>query len=160
VFLVIWFARRLSGDLGKLNVSLRGMAEERLPRVVERLRKGEDVDVLAESPAPHPSFVRGISYIGDSFAIGQRAAVAPAGGQARLRKGVSQVFLNISMRNQSLLHRQLGMLDSMERQTSDPKALAELFRLDHQTTRMLRHAEGLIILSGATPGRGWREPIP
>ena len=50
----------------------------------------------------------------------QGAAVAAAVDQARLRKGVSQVFLNISMRNQSLLHRQLKMLDSMERRTSDP----------------------------------------
>jgi hypothetical protein len=48
----------------------------------------------------------------------------------------------------------------MERRTSDPKALAELFRLDHLTTRMRRHAESLIILSGATPGRGWRDPVP
>ena len=64
------------------------------------------------------------------------------------------------MRNQSLLHRQLGMLDSMERRTSEPGALADLFRLDHLTTRMRRHAEGLIILSGAVPGRGWRDPVP
>ena len=81
----------------------------------------------------------------------QGAAVAAAVDQARLRKGVNQVFLNISMRNQSLLHRQLRMLDSMERRTSDPAALADLFRLDHLTTRMRRHAEGLIILSGSTP---------
>jgi anti-sigma regulatory factor (Ser/Thr protein kinase) len=52
------------------------------------------------------------------------------------------------------------MLDSMERRTSDPEALAGLFRLDHLTTRMRRHAEGLIILSGSIPGRGWREPVP
>ena len=90
----------------------------------------------------------------------QEAAVAAAVEQARLRKGVNQVFLNISMRNQSLLHRQLGMLDGMERRTSDPAALADLFRLDHLTTRMRRHAEGLIILSGSTPGRGWRDPVP
>jgi anti-sigma regulatory factor (Ser/Thr protein kinase) len=64
------------------------------------------------------------------------------------------------MRNQSLLHRQLAMLDSMERRTSEPGALADLFRLDHLTTRMRRHAEGLIILSGAVPGRGWRDPVP
>jgi hypothetical protein len=64
------------------------------------------------------------------------------------------------MRNQSLLHRQLGMLDSMERRTSEPGALADLFRLDHLTTRMRRYAEGLIILSGAVPGRGWRDPVP
>jgi hypothetical protein len=90
----------------------------------------------------------------------QGAAVAAAVDQARLRKGVNQVFLNISMRNQSLLYRQLKMLDSMERRTSDPAALAELFRLDHLTTRMRRHAEGLIILSGSSPDRGRREPVP
>jgi len=48
----------------------------------------------------------------------------------------------------------------MERATNEPSALADLFRLDHLTTRMRRHAEGLIILSGATPGRGWRDPVP
>jgi hypothetical protein len=52
------------------------------------------------------------------------------------------------------------MLDEMERGTHDPEALAQLFRLDHLTTRMRRQAEGLIILSGAAPGRGWRQPVP
>ena len=136
------------------------MAEERLPSVVDRLRRGEDVDVLAESPPPAASTIAEISQIARSFGIVQEAAVAAAVEQARLRKGVNQVFLNISLRNQSLLHRQLGMLDSMERRASDPQALADLFRLDHLTTRMRRHAEGLIILSGSTPGRGWRDPVP
>ena len=160
VFLLIWFGRKVTGDLTRLYASVRGMAEERLPRVVDRLRRGEDVDVLAESPPPAASSIREISQIARSFGIVQEAAVAAAVEQARLRKGVNQVFLNISMRNQSLLHRQLGMLDAMERRTSDPAALADLFRLDHLTTRMRRHAEGLIILSGATPGRGWRDPVP
>jgi hypothetical protein len=118
------------------------------------------VDVRAESPPPPVSGIKEISQIADSFATVQEAAVAAAVDQARLRIGVSQVFLNISMRNQSLLHRQLGMLDAMERRTSEPAALADLFRLDHLTTRMRRHAEGLIILSGSTPARGWRNPVP
>jgi signal transduction histidine kinase len=160
VILLLWFGRKVTRDLGGLNRSVREMAEERLPRVVDRLRRGEDVDVLAESPPPGASSIREVGAIADSFATVQGAAVAAAVDQARLRNGVSQVFLNISMRNQSLLHRQLKMLDSMERRTSDPTALAELFRLDHLTTRMRRHAEGLIILSGSTPGRGWREPVP
>jgi signal transduction histidine kinase len=160
VFLLVWFGRKITGDLTGLYASVRGMAEERLPRVVERLRRGDDVDVPAESPPPGASSILEVSRIADSFAIVQGAAVAAAVEQARLRKGVNQVFLNISMRNQSLLHRQLGMLDSMERRTSEPGALADLFRLDHLTTRMRRHAEGLIILSGSTPGRGWRAPVP
>src|SRR6266568_2013359 len=160
VFLLVWFGRKVRGDLGRLDESVRSMASERLPRVVERLRRGEDVDVSAESPPPGTSAIQEISRIAESFGTVQGAAVAAAVDQAMLRKGVNQVFLNISMRNQSLLHRQLGMLDSMERRTSEPEALADLFRLDHLTTRMRRHAEGLIILSGSTPGRGWRDPVP
>jgi signal transduction histidine kinase len=160
VFLVVWFGRKVTGDLTRLHNSVRAMAEERLPRVVERLRRGDDVDVRAESPAPGISAIQEISQIATSFATVQGAAVAAAVDQARLRKGINQVFLNISLRSQSLLHRQLGMLDVMERRTSEPGALADLFRLDHLTTRMRRHAEGLIILSGSTPGRGWRDPVP
>jgi signal transduction histidine kinase len=160
VFLLVWFGRKVTRDLGGLNDSVRGMADERLPRVVEQLRRGEDVDVAAESPPPASSSIQEISRIAESFGTVQGAAVSAAVDQAQLRKGVNEVFLNISMRNQSLLHRQLGMLDSMERRTSEPGALADLFRLDHLTTRMRRHAEGLIILSGAVPGRGWRDPVP
>ncbi|HEY3879968.1 MAG TPA: nitrate- and nitrite sensing domain-containing protein [Trebonia sp.] len=160
IFLMLWFGRKVTGDLTGLYNSVRGMAEERLPRVVERLRRGDDVDVAAESPTPAGSSIDEISQIARSFGTVQEAAVEAAVEQARLRKGVNQVFLNISMRNQSLLHRQLSMLDSMERRTSDPGSLADLFRLDHLTTRMRRHAEGLIILSGSTPGRGWRDPVP
>jgi signal transduction histidine kinase len=142
-----------------LHDTAQRMAGRRLPDVVERLRKGEDVDVDAESPPPPPGTITEIARVAQAFATVQRTAVQAAVGQANLRKGVNQVFLNLSLRNQSLLHRQLGMLDSMERATGDPAVLADLFRLDHLTTRMRRHAEGLIILSGSTPGRGWRDPV-
>ena len=160
IFLLGWFGRTVTRDLGRLHTSVRGMADERLPRVVARLRQGEDVDIAAETPPPPQSSIQEISNVAQSFGTVQAAAITAAVDQARLRKGVNQIFQNISMRNQSLLHRQLGLLDSMERRSADPETLAELFRLDHLTTRMRRHAEGLIILSGSTPGRGWREPVP
>jgi signal transduction histidine kinase len=158
--LLLWLGRRVNGELTGLLGSVRAMAEERLPRVVERLRRGEEVDVAAESPPPHTGTIREVARVAEAFSVVQGAAVVAAVDQAKLRKGVSQVFLNLSMRNQSLLHRQLSMLDAMERRASDPDALADLFRLDHLTTRMRRHAEGLIILAGVAPGRGWRDPVP
>jgi signal transduction histidine kinase len=160
VFVLLRYGRRLNGELTTLHDTAQRMAGRRLPDVVERLRKGEDVDVDAESPPPPPGTITEVARVAQAFATVQRTAVQAAVGQANLRKGVNQVFLNLSLRNQSLLHRQLGMLDSMERATGDPSVLADLFRLDHLTTRMRRHAEGLIILSGSTPGRGWRDPVP
>jgi signal transduction histidine kinase len=158
--LMIRFGRSIRRDLTRLNDSAQAMATQRLPHVIERLSAGDEVDVAAESPPLAAGRITEIARVADSFSTVHRTAVDAAVGQARLRQGFSQVFLNLSLRNQSLLHRQLGMLDTMERATSDPTALADLFRVDHLTTRMRRHAEGLIILAGEAPGRGWRDPVP
>ena len=160
VFVMVRFGRRLRVDLTNLYDSARQMANERLPRLVERLRGGEDVDVREESPPLKAGRITEIANVAQAFSTVQRTAIEAAVGQARLRKGVNEVFVNMSLRNQSLLHRQLGMLDTMERGTSDPALLGDLFGLDHLTTRMRRYAESLLVLAGATPGRGWRDPVP
>ena len=159
--LLLRFGNRITRELTRFLMAVRALADERLPAVVSRLRRGEDVDVAAEAPPlALRTRTREVARIADAFGAVQRTAVEAAVGQAELRKGVSNVFRSLARRNQSLLQRQLRMLDAMERGTEDPDALAQLFRLDHLTTRMRRQAEGLIILSGAPPGRGWREPVP
>ena len=160
VFLMIRFGRRVRAELTGLRDGAQTMANERLPRVIKELADGDEVDVAAESPPLPVGKITEVARVAEAFSTVQRTAIDAAVGQANLRKGVSQVFLNLSLRNQSLLHRQLGLLDTLERTTEDPNALGELFRLDHLTTRMRRNAESLIILSGSTPGRGWREPVP
>ncbi|WP_160330468.1 nitrate- and nitrite sensing domain-containing protein [Sphaerimonospora mesophila] len=154
------FGRRLARDLAELRDAALDLADVRLPRVVTKLKQGEDVDVAAEAPPIRAGGSLEVEDVAHAFASVQRTAVEAAVGQANLRKGVSQVFLNLARRSQGLLHRQLTLLDTMQRRTDDPDALRELFRLDHLTTRMRRHAESLIILSGSAPGRAWRKPVP
>jgi signal transduction histidine kinase len=160
IVLLVWFGHRVGTDLTSLRDSARRMADERMPQVVERLKRGEDVDVAAESPPPEAGLITEIARVSEAFATVQSAAVAAAVQQADLRKQVSRIFLNLSMRSQSLLQRQLTMLDAMEKATADPDELEKLFRLDSLTTRMRRNAEGLIILSGAVPARRWSDPVP
>src|SRR6202451_2509598 len=50
VFLVIWFGRKVTGDLTRLDGSVRAMADERLPRVVERLRLCEGGGGIPDAP--------------------------------------------------------------------------------------------------------------
>ncbi len=160
VYLMARFGRRISRELTGLQSAALELATDRLPRLVARLSRGEEVDVAAEATLPAAGRIAETAQVAEAFASVQRTAVEAAVGQARLRMGVSQVFRNLAWRSQSLLHRQLALLDAMERRTAEPDTLAELFQLDHLTTRMRRHAEGLIILSGAAPGRGWRVPVP
>lgn len=160
VFISLRFARTLTGELSTLHRAAADLAGRRLPDLVRRLRRGEDVDVAAETPPmTQASDTVEIENVGNAFTSVQQTAVEAAVGQAELRKGVNKVFLNLARRSQSLLQRQLGMLDGLEKEITDPDLLERLFGVDHLTTRMRRHAEGLIILSGAAPGRGWRKPV-
>src|SRR5579875_2244892 len=146
--------RRLRG----LESTALTLAERQLPDVVTRLRRGEDVDPAAEAP-PLRVGQDEIGRVGRAFDLVRQTAIRAAVDEARLRRGLNDVFRSLARRSQSLLHRQLTLLDQMERRATDPEALDDLFRLDHLTTRMRRHAEGLVILSGAPPGRAWSSPV-
>ncbi|MFZ3496207.1 nitrate- and nitrite sensing domain-containing protein [Streptomyces sp. 5.8] len=150
--------RELIRDLSRLRKEAHEVSGIRLPGVMRRLAAGELVDV--ETEAPRLEYEKDeVGQVGQALNSLQRAAIEAAVKQAELRRGVSEVFVNLARRNQVLLHRQLTLLDTMERRTEDTEELADLFRLDHMTTRMRRHAEGLVILSGAAPSRQWRKPI-
>ncbi|MFJ9805843.1 sensor histidine kinase [Streptomyces wuyuanensis] len=164
VWLSVSAGRRIARRLEELRDAADVLATRRLPEVMERLGAGEDVDPAAA--APPLDFADGdgepdeIAQVGTALNAARRAAVEAAVKQATLRRGIFAVLLNIARRNQALVHRQAKLVDTLERRTTDPDTLEDLFRIDHLTTRMRRHAEGLIILSGAAPGRRWRKPVP
>ncbi|MGV4982206.1 nitrate- and nitrite sensing domain-containing protein [Streptomyces sp. NRAIS3] len=143
-------------------VSLRNdaleIARRKLPEAMRRLRTGEEIDIEAEAPAGPPAEDE-TGQVSEALTTVHRAALRAAVERAELASGISGVFVNLARRSQVLVHRQLSLLDSMERRSDDPNELSDLFRLDHLTTRMRRHAESLIILSGAAPGRAWRMPV-
>jgi len=151
-------ARGIIRRLGGLEHDALQLAEVQLPDVVGRLRRGEDVDVAAEAP-PLRTGGDEIGRVGQAFELVRQTAIRAAVEESKLRQGLNDVFRSLARRSQSLLHRQLTLLDQMERRATDPEALDDLFRLDHLTTRMRRHAEGLVILAGAPPGRSWSSPV-
>ncbi|MGW4160948.1 sensor histidine kinase [Streptomyces sp. NPDC004788] len=151
--------RGLVVELVSLRNTALEIARRKLPAAMRRLRAGEELDVHAEAP-PGPAPQDEIGQVGEALTTVHRAALSAAVERAELASGISGVFVNLARRSQVLVHRQLNLLDSMERRVDDPGELGDLFRLDHLTTRMRRHAESLIILSGAAPGRAWRVPVP
>jgi signal transduction histidine kinase len=161
VILMGRFAGRVRHEAETLAAIARGLADEGLPRVVEALRDGADGGAAAT--AANVQWPAGrVSEIDDAaaaVATMYRTAVAATAAEAGLRTGFREILVSLGRRNQSLLHRQLRIIDTLEQQASSPTALAELFTLDHLTTRMRRHAESLTILSGATPSRAWSQPV-
>ena len=157
--LSLWIAVNLTRQLHGLRDSALEMANVRLPDVVRRLRAGENVDVAAQVPRLDPG-VDEIGQVKAAFNTAQRTAVMAAVDEASVRRGINDVFRNLARRSQSLLERQMALLDALERRAAEPGDLEGLFRIDHLTTRMRRHAESLIVLAGDSPQRAFRNPVP
>ncbi|MEU7487731.1 ATP-binding protein [Streptomyces sp. NPDC042319] len=162
--------RGLTGDLTALRDEALDMARWDLPDTLREAHQGRQAGAPAEAagdsqdpPAADSSGTPAAdetSQVRAALESVRRAVLDEAVEHAAAADAVNGVFVNLARRSQVLLHRQLALLDSMERRSQDPAELGDLFRLDHLTTRMRRHAESLIILSGAAPGRAWRSPVP
>ncbi|AEH08045.1 MULTISPECIES: sensor histidine kinase [Protofrankia] len=146
-------------QLRRLRGAALEVANDSLPSVVERLHRGEQVQVETEVFPVRIGTKDEIGQVGEAFGTVHQVAVRTAVEQAAMRKSIGDTFLNLARRSQALIHRQLKVIDALERKETDPDELAELFRLDHLATRMRRHAEDLIVLSGSKPARGWRRPV-
>jgi hypothetical protein len=152
-------ARSMARPLQQLRAGAIEIAQRRLPDAVQRLRTTErgDLDVRVE-----PIGIRSKDEIGQvAQAVDdiQQVAVRLATEQAGLRRSIGDMFTNLARRSQTLIDRQLELIDDLERNETDPETLEHLFRLDHLATRMRRNAEDLIVLSGADPGRHWAQPM-
>ncbi|MFD6952118.1 histidine kinase [Nocardiopsis sp. TSRI0078] len=151
--------QRLGRRLQELRTATLEHARVRLPEVTARLRAGGSVDVDAEVPRLRVERSDEIGQVAEAFNDAQRAAVAAAVEEAQVRAGVRNMFRNIARRTQALVHRQLGLLDTLERGETDPKVLEALFRIDHFSTQLRRNAENLMLLSGDAPVRRGLAPV-
>nr|WP_239028974.1 ATP-binding protein [Pseudonocardia acidicola] len=91
-------------------------------------------------------------------ALGKQLITAAA--EIGRRRFASEMLVNLARRNQSLLYRQLDIIDQLEESEQDPDVLAELFRLEHLATRIRRNAESLLVLAGEQPPRTWSASVP
>ncbi|MEV7023858.1 nitrate- and nitrite sensing domain-containing protein [Kitasatospora sp. NPDC093558] len=161
---------RLSRSLRRRIQEIRTQAEElerTLPEVVERLRRGEQVDVEAESRAitAAAATLRSgasdeLATLGQALNAARTSALATAVRQAEQHRGFERLLQRIARRTQLLIGRQLRRLDELERKHEDPEVLEGLFDLDHLTARLRRYEENLVIMAGGQPQRRWRKPVP
>ena len=152
-------ARAVVRPLRTLTENAREISQVQLPQLVEQLRVGGDVSAMEMTEVKVTSQDE-IGELAQAFRDVQSVTVSVAEEQSRLlRRGMGDLFVNLARRNQSLLERQLELLDELERNENEPAALDSLFKLDHMATRMRRNAESLLVLSGAEQPRQWQQPI-
>jgi signal transduction histidine kinase len=149
----------MGNNLNLLRDHALEVAHRRLPQVLEALRTAP-----AEAPAAYaePIPIATADEIGEvaqAFTAVHRSAVRLATEQAHMRRNVDAIFVNLARRSQTLVERQLQLLDALERAEVDPDQLDSLFHLDHLATRLRRNDENLLVLAGGETTRRWSEPV-
>ncbi len=151
--LAIMAARAIISNLRTLTDAARDISTQQLPDLVRALSSTEDDVSLGFEPI-HIESDDEFSDVADALnALGATAAEVARQQRTTLRKGISDIFINLARRNQSLLDRQIEFIDVLEANEEDPDQLENLFRLDHLATRMRRNAESLLVLANAEPPR-------
>ncbi|MGW2152859.1 nitrate- and nitrite sensing domain-containing protein [Nonomuraea sp. NPDC001699] len=156
LLLTVAIARSLVGPLRRLRTEALEIAGFRLPDVVRQLRVSGEA-----STDVRPIEVEGQDEIGEvarAFDQVHRQAVRLAGEEAELRSNISSMFVNLSRRTQTLVERQISLIDGLEKGEQDGGRLSDLFKLDHLATRMRRNSENLLVLAGHEATRRRSQP--
>jgi signal transduction histidine kinase len=146
--------RYLLRSLNALRGSALDVAWNKLPEMVATGRGSTKIE-----PVP-VNTTEELGQVARAFDEVHQQAVKAVIEQATMRANMRNIFVNLSRRSQSLVERQLKLMEELEKYEEDPDQLANLFKLDHLATRMRRNNENLMVLSGGDVARRFHKPIP
>ncbi|MFG2633369.1 ATP-binding protein [Streptomyces sp. NPDC048362] len=140
----------------------RGEAD--LHALVDALRQGETPPPQRAPRRRSPAEADDFELLAADLARAHDGAVTAVVRAAQLSSQAGneqklEVFVNLARRLQSLVHREISILDELENEIEDPALLKGLFHVDHLATRIRRHAENLAVLGGAVSRRQWSNPV-
>jgi signal transduction histidine kinase len=155
----IIIGRSMVRTLRRLRADALSIAGVQLPGMVRRLSESEGEEGDLEIKPIDVDSTDEIGEVARAFDAVHAEAVRLDSNEARLRGNVNAMFVNLSRRSQSLVERQIHLIDDLEQGEQDSERLGSLFRLDHLATRMRRNSENLLVLAGYEASRRWTQPV-
>lgn len=159
LLVALLIARSVVRPLRRLEAAALDAAESRLPAEIDAVTaEGETRRALPAVPVDVSS-VDEIGQVSRAIDRLREEAVRMAGEEARLRDSTSVIVAGFFRRSHYLNDRLLQLVDSMEIDEDDPERLGRLFQADSLATRMRRHSDTALVLTGHEPPRSWTEPV-
>jgi signal transduction histidine kinase len=155
----VMVARSMVRPLRRLRAGALEVAGVRLPETVRRMSETEGAAAPLEVEPIDVDSSDEIGEVARAFDQVHREALRLASNEAALRGNVNAMFVNLSRRSQSLVERQIRLIDDLEQGEQDAERLANLFQMDHLATRMRRNSENLLVLAGHEVSRRWTQSV-
>ncbi len=151
--------RSMVRPLRRLRSGALEVAGVRLPETVRRMSDSDGAGMPLDVEPIDVDSTDEIGEVARAFDQVHREALRLAANEAALRGNVNAMFVNLSRRSQSLVERQIRLIDDLEQGEQDPDRLSSLFQMDHLATRMRRNSENLLVLAGHDASRRWNQPV-
>ena len=153
--------RSISRRLATISSEAHTIANDRLPEVLMAMRNPTAEALAGAMPEVSSDASDEIGDMATSFNTVLRTSVETSIAHAQRRaETMTNILVSLGRRNQTLIDRQLGIVDRLESTQQDADVLAGLFEVDHMLTRMRRNAENLLVLASSRPARQWSQPVP
>ncbi len=152
--------RSMVRPLRRLRSGALEVAGVRLPETVRQMSDSDGAGAVSlDVEAIDVDSSDEIGEVARAFDQVHREAIRLAANEAALRGNVNAMFVNLSRRSQSLVERQIKLIDDLEQGEQEPDRLSSLFQMDHLATRMRRNSENLLVLAGHEATRRWNQPV-
>ena len=159
LWLTIMVARSVLRPLYKLRAGALDAADVGLPKAVHDLSESGGEGVLPEATPIQVGSADEIRDVAHAFDLVYSEALRLATSEAAIRGKLNTIFVNLSRRSQSLVERQIRLIDELEQGEQQPERRANLSKLDHLVTRMRRYSQNLLILAGHEPTGYSSQPV-
>ncbi len=151
--------RSMVRPLRRLRSGALEVAGVRLPETVRLMSDSDGASIPLDVEPIDVDSADEIGEVARAFDQVHREALRLAANEAALRGNVNAMFVNLSRRSQSLVERQIRLIDDLEQGEQDSDRLSSLFQMDHLATRMRRNSENLLVLAGHDATRRWNQPV-
>jgi HAMP domain-containing protein/anti-sigma regulatory factor (Ser/Thr protein kinase) len=161
-------AIRVSRHLRRLRAVALDVAYHQLPTAVSGAAKATDAEAVGaavdESTARVDALLSArageVGALARAFATVHRQALRLAADEALTRMESEATLAALSRRGQTLIQRQLRLIEEFARLETDRAARGRLLTLERLAGRMRRNEENLLVLAGGDPGRRPTEAVP
>ena len=158
-WLTILVARSVLHPLNRLRAGAQEMSRVKLPDVVRRARENSAEGRPADLEPIDVDSSDEIGQVARAFDQMRREMLRLSASEGVVQGKLDSMFVNLSQRSQSLVERQIRLIEGLEQGEQDRERLASLFKMSRIAARMHRNSQNLLIMAGHDLATSWNQPV-
>jgi signal transduction histidine kinase len=159
LWLTLVAARSVLKPIRKLRAGAVELDDVRMPEEIRRISENNGQGVPPDVVPIDVDSSDEIGEVGRAFNHMRTEMLRLAANEAALRGRLDAMFVNLSHRSQSLVERQIRLIEHLEQGEQDSERLANLFKMNRIASRMHRNSQNLLVLAGHEAPSDWNQPI-